>query len=37
LECHEDLKYCAQTDTSNVVPIQRELGVLVSAKQMAIV
>ncbi len=29
LDCHEDLKYCSQTDTVNVLPIQRELGVLV--------
>lgn len=36
LECHDDLKYCSQTDTLNVVPIQRELGVLVNQKQLAI-
>jgi 2-phosphosulfolactate phosphatase len=29
LECHEDLKYCAQPDILDVLPIQRELGVLV--------
>lgn len=29
LECHEDLKYCSQTDILNVVPIQKEPGVLV--------
>jgi 2-phosphosulfolactate phosphatase len=29
LDCHDDLKYCAQTDTLDVLPIQRELGVLV--------
>jgi len=29
LDCHEDLKYCSRTDTVNVLPIQRELGVLV--------
>lgn len=29
LECHADLKYCAQTDILDVVPIQREPGVLV--------
>lgn len=29
LDCQEDLKYCAQTDILNVLPIQRELGVLV--------
>jgi len=27
----EDLKYCAQQDTLDVLPIQRELGVLVKA------
>jgi 2-phosphosulfolactate phosphatase len=30
LECHEDLKYCASTDILNVLPIQREPGVLKS-------
>lgn len=30
LDCHDDLKYCAQTDLLNVLPIQREPGVLVS-------
>jgi 2-phosphosulfolactate phosphatase len=29
LECHEDLKYCAQTDILDIVPVQREPGVLV--------
>jgi 2-phosphosulfolactate phosphatase len=29
LDCHDDLKYCAQTDTLNVLPIQKQLGVLV--------
>lgn len=29
LNCLEDLKYCAQTDVLNVLPIQREAGVLV--------
>jgi 2-phosphosulfolactate phosphatase len=29
LECHEDLKYCSQTDILNVLPIQQEPGVLV--------
>jgi 2-phosphosulfolactate phosphatase len=29
LDCHEDLKYCAQTDILDVLPIQKELGVLV--------
>lgn len=28
LNCHEDLKYCSQTDIVDVLPIQRELGVL---------
>ncbi|MBE9052254.1 2-phosphosulfolactate phosphatase family protein [Nostocales cyanobacterium LEGE 11386] len=30
LECHEDLKYCAQTDILDVLPIQQEPGVLKS-------
>ena len=29
LQCHEDLKYCAQPDILDVLPIQREPGVLV--------
>ena len=29
LQCQEDLKYCAQTDILDVLPIQREPGVLV--------
>ena len=29
LDCHDDLKYCAQTDVLDVLPIQREIGVLV--------
>jgi 2-phosphosulfolactate phosphatase len=29
LDCLDDLKYCAQLDTLDVLPIQRELGVLV--------
>ncbi|MFB2919335.1 MULTISPECIES: 2-phosphosulfolactate phosphatase family protein [Aerosakkonema] len=29
LDCHEDLKYCVQMDLLNVLPIQREAGVLV--------
>jgi 2-phosphosulfolactate phosphatase len=29
LDCHEDLKYCAQTDTLDILPIQKEPGVLV--------
>lgn len=29
LDCQTDLKYCAQTDVLDVIPIQRETGVLV--------
>jgi 2-phosphosulfolactate phosphatase len=29
LNCHQDLKYCAETDILDVLPIQKELGVLV--------
>jgi 2-phosphosulfolactate phosphatase len=29
LDCQDDLKYCAQTDILNVLPIQQEPGVLV--------
>ncbi len=29
LDCHEDLKYCAQTDILDVLPIQQEPGVLI--------
>lgn len=29
LDCHDDLKYCSQTDILDVLPIQREQGVLV--------
>ncbi len=29
LNCHEDLKYCVQIDSLDVLPIQREPGVLV--------
>jgi 2-phosphosulfolactate phosphatase len=29
LNCIEDLKYCAQTDTLNILPIQKEPGVLI--------
>lgn len=29
LECFDDLKYCAQTDTLDILPIQKEPGVLV--------
>ncbi len=30
LEGHDDLKYCAQTDVLNVLPIQKEPGVLIA-------
>jgi 2-phosphosulfolactate phosphatase len=33
LDCHEDLKYCAQTDILDVLPIQREPGVLKKAEE----
>jgi 2-phosphosulfolactate phosphatase len=29
LDCHDDLKYCTEVDTVDVLPIQRELGVLI--------
>ncbi|WP_013322231.1 2-phosphosulfolactate phosphatase family protein [Gloeothece verrucosa] len=29
LNCHEDLKYCAQTDFLDILPIQKEPGVLI--------
>lgn len=29
LDCHDDLKYCAQVDTLDILPIQKEPGVLV--------
>ena len=32
LNCHEDLKYCSQTDILDTLPIQKELGVLVKNK-----
>jgi len=32
LNCQEDLKYCAQTDVLEVLPIQREPGVLIKQK-----
>lgn len=32
LNCHEDLKYCSETDILDVLPIQQELGVLVNKK-----
>ena len=31
LNCHDDLKYCAQTDILDVLPIQKQPGVLVKA------
>jgi len=31
LECFDDLKFCAQTDTLDLVPIQKEPGVLVKS------
>jgi 2-phosphosulfolactate phosphatase len=31
LDCHDDLKYCSQLDTINIIPTQREPGVLVKA------
>lgn len=34
LHCHEDLKYCSQTDVLNVLPIQREPGVLVKHESL---
>jgi 2-phosphosulfolactate phosphatase len=33
LNCHEDLQYCAQTDILDVLPIQREPGVLVKSDE----
>ncbi|MBD2666385.1 putative 2-phosphosulfolactate phosphatase [Richelia sinica FACHB-800] len=33
LECHEDLKYCSQTDILDVLPMQYEPGVLKSHKR----
>ncbi|OUC16589.1 MAG: 2-phosphosulfolactate phosphatase [Alkalinema sp. CACIAM 70d] len=30
LECHADLKYCSELDSLDILPIQRETGVLVS-------
>ncbi|NMG09568.1 2-phosphosulfolactate phosphatase family protein [Brasilonema sp. UFV-L1] len=32
LNCHEDLKYCSQTDILDVLPIQQEPGVLINQK-----
>jgi 2-phosphosulfolactate phosphatase len=33
LNCHEDLKYCAEIDIVDVLPIQREPGVLIAGAQ----
>ncbi|WP_375515057.1 2-phosphosulfolactate phosphatase family protein [uncultured Nostoc sp.] len=33
LDCHEDLKYCSQTDILDVLPIQQETGVLKSQRK----
>ncbi|HYX18164.1 MAG TPA: 2-phosphosulfolactate phosphatase family protein [Nostoc sp.] len=33
LDCHEDLKYCSQTDILDVLPIQHETGVLKSKRE----
>ncbi|WP_375501625.1 2-phosphosulfolactate phosphatase family protein [uncultured Nostoc sp.] len=33
LDCHEDLKYCSQTDILDVLPIQQETGVLKSKRE----
>ncbi|MEH1908279.1 MAG: 2-phosphosulfolactate phosphatase family protein [Nostoc sp.] len=33
LDCQEDLKYCSQTDILDVLPIQRETGVLKSHRK----
>lgn len=35
LECHADLRYCAQTDSLDVLPMQREPGVLMKAEAFA--
>ncbi len=35
LNCDEDLRYCAQTDSLDTLPIQREPGVLVNARSLA--
>ena len=32
LNCDEDLKYCAETDILDILPMQKELGLLVSFK-----
>lgn len=34
LDCHEDLKYCSQTDILDVLPIQTEPGVLKAASRI---
>lgn len=35
LNCHEDLEYCSRMDILEVLPIQREPGVLVNGNQLA--
>jgi 2-phosphosulfolactate phosphatase len=35
LNCQEDLKYCAQTDLLDVLPLQQEIGVLTSQSSPA--
>ncbi|WP_421659241.1 2-phosphosulfolactate phosphatase family protein [Leptothermofonsia sp. ETS-13] len=37
LDCHEDLKYCSQTDILDVLPIQREPGVLMNSQSLVTV
>lgn len=37
LNCHDDLKYCSQTDILDVVPIQQEPGVLSLERKPAVV
>lgn len=34
LGCDEDLKYCSQTDVLDVLPMQREPGVLINSKSL---
>lgn len=34
LDCHDDLKYCAQTDILDVLPIQTEPGVLIQSSDV---
>ncbi|MGB5593202.1 MAG: 2-phosphosulfolactate phosphatase family protein [Crocosphaera sp.] len=35
LNCHEDLQYCAQSDIIDVLPIQKEPGVLVKFSELS--